>query len=98
MVPDQIVLLHVFYRLDVTKEISYLDKGEHRDIKCILEKLHIHMPDEYRIALVSDLSIMRLILASIGTQKKKGRSGQFLSELGEDFCHYIFERCGDNNE
>ena len=92
MVPDQIVILHVFYRLDVTKELAYLDKEEERKLATILNKLKIYMPTEYRIALVSDLMIMRLVSSNEASHKKQKRSGQFLTELGEDFCRYIFEK------
>ena len=93
LVPDEIMILHVFYLLDVKGELQSFDNSkEKRDIYDIISKVYgINKKDAYIKALIIDCMRYRLILASQQTEKKTGREGLFLSDLGKEFLSYIFE-------
>lgn len=91
LVPDEIMILRVFYLLDVKGELKVYDNNpQKRDIYDIISKLYGVENDLYLRALITDCTRYRLILASNEINKKFGREGLFLSDLGKDFLSYIF--------
>lgn len=71
---------------------SFDNSKEKRDIYDIISKVYgINKKDAYIKALIIDCMRYRLILASKQTEKKTGREGLFLSDLGKEFLSYIFE-------
>lgn len=92
LVPDEILMLHVFYLLDVKGELQNFDTDKQkRDIYDILLRIYGIDDREYIFALIVDCQRYRLILASKAMQAKKRREGLFLSDLGREFLTYIFE-------
>ncbi len=100
LVPDEIMILHIFYLLDVKCELQSLDNNkEKRDIYDVISKVCDISDHLYIQALLIDCQRYRLILASNQIHKKAGRSGLFLSDLGKDFLSYIFSpKEGEFNE
>ena len=91
LVPDEIMILHIFYLLDVKGELKSFDKNkEKRDIYDIISRVYGINDYLYLQALMTDCQRYRLLLGSPQIQKKMGRSGLFLSDLGKDFLSYIF--------
>lgn len=100
LVPDEIMILHIFYLLDVKGELKSLDNNkEKRDIYDIISRVYGINDYLYIQALIIDCQRYRLILSSRQIQRKEGRSGLFLSDLGKDFLSYIFlPKEGEFNE
>lgn len=100
LVPDEIMILRIFYLLDVKGELKSFDNNkEKRDIYDIISRVYGINDYLYIQALITDCQRYRLILGSPQIQKKTGRSGIFLSNLGEDFLSYIFlPKEGEFNE
>lgn len=91
LVPDEIMILHIFYLLDVKGELKSFDKNkEKRDIYDIISRVYGINDYLYLQALMTDCQRYRLLLGSPQIQKKMGRSGLFLSDLGKEFLSYIF--------
>lgn len=91
LVPDEIMILHIFYMLDVEGELKMLDGDiEKRDIYEIISKVYGIEDMEYMRALITDCQRYRLIIESQQMQKRMGRKGLFLSDLGREFLTYIF--------
>lgn len=90
LVPDQIMILRIFYLLDVEGKLKSLDSNkEKRDIYNIISQIYDINDYSYIQALIIDCQRYRLLLASNQMKKKTGRSGLFLSDLGKDFLSYI---------
>lgn len=100
LVPDEIMILRIFYLLDVKGELKSLDNNkERRDIYDIISRIYGIDDHLYVKALITDCQRYRLISASNQIQKKMDRNGLFLSDLGKDFLSYIFlPKEGDFNE
>lgn len=100
LVPDEIMILRVFYLLDVKGELQSFDNNkEERDIFDIILKVYGINDRLYIQALLTDCQRYRLILASNEIHKKVGRDGLYLSDLGKDFLSYIFlPKDGEYNE
>lgn len=100
LVPDEIMILHIFYLLDVKGELQLFDNDkDKRDIYDIILKAYGINDRLYIEALLIDCQRYRLILADKQMHKKTGRSGPFLSDLGKDFLSYIFlPKEGEFNE
>lgn len=90
LVPDEIMILHVFFLLDVKGELRSYDNTPTRNIYNILEKLYGIDDHLYIQALLVDCQRYRLILSNSATQNKWGREGLFLTDLGIEFLSYIF--------
>ncbi|MBO7564508.1 MAG: hypothetical protein J6T40_06660 [Clostridiales bacterium] len=93
MVPDEILILRVFYLLDVKGELSSYDQGPKRDINMILEKVYGFQDRLYIQALIINLQIYRLILGNDAAKQKygNGRDGLFLTDFGKSYLRYVFE-------
>ena len=89
--PQEFNKMHIFYMLDVKGELKMLDGDiEKRDIYEIISKVYGIEDMEYMRALITDCQRYRLIIASQQMQKRMGRKGLFLSDLGREFLTYIF--------
>lgn len=90
LVPDEIMILRVFFLLDVKGELKELDNTHNRDIYSIVSRLYDINDHLYIQALLIDCQRYRLILGSPEIEKRQGRKGLFLTDLGKDFLSYIF--------
>lgn len=90
LVPDEIMVLHVFFLLDVKGELKSYDNAQKRSIFDIILKLYGIDDFLYIQALLIDCQRYRLILGNSETKQKYGREGLFLTDLGKDFLSYIF--------
>lgn len=94
MIPDEILILRVFYLLDVKGELKTYDSNkEKRDIYEIISQVYGLKDCLYIQALLIECQRYRLILGNKSAQEKygNGREGLYLTELGKDFLKYIFE-------
>lgn len=90
LIPDEIMVLHVFFLLDVKGELKSYDNVQKRDIYDIISKLYGIEDFIYVQALLIDCQRYRLILGNGETKRQYGREGLFLTDLGKDFLSYIF--------
>lgn len=94
MIPDEILILRVFYLLDVKGELKAYDTDpQKRDIGKILSKVYGLNDSLYIQALLIECQRYRLILGNPDAQIKygKGREGLYLTDLGREFLQYVFE-------
>lgn len=91
LVPDEIMILHIFYLLDVKGELKeYDNSSEGRNVYNIIKRIFDIDDELYIQALLTDCQRYRLIAANSDTLQKTGRTGLFLSDLGKEFLSYIF--------
>lgn len=91
LVPDEIMLLRVFYLLDVKGELKmYDDNPKKRNIFNIVSKLYGIEDNLYIHAMLTNCTRYRLILSNGELNVQFGRDGYYLSDLGKDFLSYIF--------
>ena len=94
MIPDEILILRVFYLLDVRGELKTYDSNkDKRDVYEIIEKVYGLKDRLYIDALLIECQRYRLILGNKAAQDKygNGREGLYLNEIGRDYLKYIFE-------
>ena len=92
LIPDEIMILRLFYLLDVKGELKEYDNDpKERNTFYIIKKVYNIEDELYLHAIMTDITRYRLVLRSGELSTRFPRNGFFLSDLGKDFARYIFE-------